>query len=218
MKWWTYHNQNISLSSDFKGYSVDQKSMSKKEFLEALITTKYIPIKASSDASNPIYHLHPLSASAVKDIGITVKNESITKLQHHNMEGKPLPNFEFSDLNGNKYSNETIKGKTVVLKTWFINCTACVAEFPELNEFVEEHHRDDVLFLSLATDSQEKLEVFLEKKPFNYAVVAEQNKYISKSLGFQSYPTHIVVGKDGNVLKVVGKAEDMIAFLKQSLG
>jgi cytochrome oxidase Cu insertion factor (SCO1/SenC/PrrC family) len=55
------------------------------------------------------------------------------------MEGMEFPEFEITDLNGNHYSNESIKGKTTLFKTWFINCKTCGAEFPELNELVDKH-------------------------------------------------------------------------------
>src|SRR5690606_15029725 len=98
--------------------------------------------------------------------------------------------------NKNHYTNENTKGKTLILKTWFINCKACVAEFPELNEFVEKHkHRNDIVFVSLALDTKSELEDFLQKKYFEYEVVPNQEEFIEK-LNLQIYPTHIIVDKD----------------------
>jgi peroxiredoxin len=215
IKWWTYHSHNISLSSNFTGLNEKSDTIDKKQFLEKLTTGNYIPLKIKSDDKVEIYKLFKLDSNADKSIGSTIKNESLTNLKHFNMEGLPLPEFNFTDLNGNKYTNENTKGKTIILKTWFINCKACVAEFPELNELVENYkQRNDMIFLSLAQDSKAELENFLQKKDFEYQVVPNQKEFIDKKLNLQMYPTHIIVDKNGTIIKVVNKASEMISFLE----
>ena len=84
-------------------------------------------------------------------------------------------------------------------------------------------NRKDVVFISLATDSKEKLNQFLAQKKFNYAVVADQTKFITKELNVSSYPTHLIIDSNGIIRKVVNKADEMILalndkeFLKTSL-
>jgi peroxiredoxin len=213
-KWWTYYSYNISLSSNFIGLNEKSDTIAKKQFLEKLITGNYIPLKIKSNTEMKTYKLFELDGNANKDISKTIKNESLTSLKHLNMEGQGLPKFELVDLNGNHYTNENTKGKTIILKTWFINCKACVAEFPELNEFVEKYkQRDDIIFVSLALDTKNKLESFLQKKDFEYKVVPNQKGFIEK-LNLQIYPTHLVVDENGTITKVVNKASEMIAFFE----
>jgi len=213
-KWWTYYSHNISLSSNFTGINEKSDTISKRQFLDKLITGNYIPLKIKSNAEIKTYKLFELNSNANKRIGKTIKNESLTSLKHFKMEGKKLPKFEFVDLNGNHYTNKNTKGKTIVLKTWFINCKACVAEFPELNEFVEKYkQRNDLIFVSLALDKKNELKKFLQKKDFEYQVVPNQKEFIKK-LNLQIYPTHLIVDKNGTIIKVVNKASEMIAFFE----
>ncbi len=213
MKWWTYHSNNISLSSNFTGLNEKSDTIEKKQFLEKLITSNYIPLKLKSNIGIGTYKLFKLDSSANKSIGSTIKNESLTNLKHYKMEGLSFPEFDFTDLNGNLYTNKNTKGKTIILKTWFINCKACVAEFPELNEFVEKYNeKNDIIFVSLALDSKSELESFLQKKDFEYQVVPNQRDFIEKKLNLQIYPTHIIVDRNGIILKVVNKASEMILF------
>jgi len=215
IKWWTYHSYNISLSSNFTGLNEQSDTIEKKLFLEKLTTGNYIPLKMKSNDKDNTYKLFKLDSNADKSIGSTIKNESLTNLKHFKMEGLPLPEFNFTDLNGNKYTNENTKGKSIILKTWFINCKACVAEFPELNEFVEKYkQRNDIIFLSLALDTKSELEQFLQQKEFDYNVVPNQKEFIDKKLNLQMYPTHIIVDKNGTIIKVVNKASEMISFLE----
>lgn len=215
MKWWTYHSYNISLSSNFVGLNEQSDTIDKKQFLENLITGNYIPLKIKSDDKAKTYRLFKLDSNSDKSIRSTIKDKSLTELKYFKMEGLPLPEFNFTDLNENIYTNESTKGKTIILKTWFINCEACVAEFPELNEFVEKYkQRNDVIFLSLARDTKDELKNFLQKKHFEYQVVPNQREFIEKKLNSQLYPTHIIVDKNGIVLKVVNKASEMISFFE----
>jgi peroxiredoxin len=214
-KWWTYYSYNISLSSNFTGLNEQSDEIDKKQFLEKLTTGNYIPLKIKSEDKVDTYKLFKLDSNADKSIRSTIKNKSLTNLKYFKMEGLPLPEFNFTDLNGNINTNESTKGKTIILKTWFINCEACVAEFPELNEFVEKYkQRNDVIFLSLARDTKDELKNFLQKKYFEYQVVPNQREFIEKKLNLQYYPTHLIVDKNGTILKVVNKASEMISFLE----
>ncbi|WP_340113051.1 TlpA family protein disulfide reductase [Maribellus mangrovi] len=215
IKWWTYYSYNISLSSDFTGLDEQSDTIDKKQFLKELITGNYIPLKIKSDSKVEIYKLYKLDVNADKRIGGTIKNESTIIYGLYEMEGAPLPEFNFTDLDGNVYNNENTKGKTLILKTWFINCKACVAEFPELNEFVDKYKdRNDIIFLSLALDSKSELEKFIQQKEFEYKVVPNQEEYILKKLYLNAFPTHLIVDENGTILKVGNNASEMIAFFE----
>jgi peroxiredoxin len=214
-KWWAYYSYNVSLSSDFIGLNEKTDTLDRKQFLEKLITGNYIPLKVKSNDRLETYKLFRLDSSADKSIGSTIKNESLINLKHLKMEGLPFPEFDFTDLNGNIYTNINTKGKTIILKTWFIKCKACIAELPELNELVEKYkQRTDIIFLSLALDSKAELENFLQKKDFEYKIIPNQKVFIDKKLNLQIYPTHIIVDENGTVTKVVNKSSEIISFLE----
>ena len=216
MKWWTYYSNTISLSSDFKGKDELSNPMEKKDFLEKLGTGRYIPLRLASESGVEEYKLFPLDSSAYEIMGSTMANESNTALRHFGMEGMPFPDFDFTDLAGNQYTNQTTQGKTLILKTWFIACKACIEEFPELNELVENYKgRDDLLFLSLALDTPAELEGFLKKRKFSYQVVPEQKEFIMGKLDLQIYPSHLIIDQNGRIAKVVNKASEMILFLEK---
>ena len=216
-KWWAYHSYNISLSSNFIGLNEKAKKIDESIFLEKLTSGKFIPLKLKSLDGISQYKLYKLGSIANKNIVSTIKNEALTKLKYYKMVGMSFPKFDFTDLKGNHYTNESTNGKIIVIKTWFINCKACIAEFPELNELVKKYKDSkDVIFLSLALDSKPKLEKFLKKRMFEYKIVPNQKEFIDKKLNLQIYPTHIVLDKNGIILKVVNKASEMISFLKKN--
>lgn len=217
-KWWTYHSHDISLSSNFIGFNEKSDIIDKKHFLEELTSGNFIPLRLESKDDINQYKLYKLDSLSQKSIRNTIKSNSLTSLKHYKMKGTNFPEFDFTDLNGKHYTNESTKGKTVVIKTWFINCQACIAEFPELNELVEKYKdRKDIIFISLALESKIELEEFLKRKMFKYEVVPNQRKFIDEKLNLGIYPTHIILDKNGIILKVVNKASKMISFLENGL-
>lgn len=215
MQWWTYHSYYISLSSDFTGLGEESDTIPKKLFLNRLNTGDFVPVKIKS-GEGVVYKLYRLSSAADKSISATIKNESSIALKHLNMEGETFPKFGFTDLAGNYFTSENTSGKLTIFKTWFIGCKACVEEFPELNELVDRHkNENDIVFISLALDAASELEKFLLKKPFRYKVVPEMEDFIEKTLGQSIYPSHIIVDREGKIVKVVNKASEMISVLEQ---
>ena len=105
------------------------------------------------------------------------------------------------------------------MKCWFIHCQRCVQEMPELNKLVQQYkNRKDIIFISLATDTNQELKKFLTKKTFNYSVVPNQKSYITDTLNISTYPTHIIINKKGTISKVVSDYKELsVALKKESL-
>ena len=219
MKWWGYYNGQINLSLDFTAIDNLSNLISKEAFLKSLTTGKFIPVKLiSKDASETRYKLFQISEQSAEGVTSAIINASILEYEHFKMEGQKFPPFNFTDLNGKTYNNENTKGKVVVLKCWYISCVACVAEFPELNELVNQYKsRNDVVFVSLAFNDGPALKEFLLKKPFYYANVANQKSYLKDTLKVNMYPTHFIIDKKGNIVKVVNKGNKLRTILENEM-
>lgn len=213
MAWYGYHYRTIHLARDFTALDTDSSQMTKAAFLNKLASGNLVAFKTKLRDGLPIYTLYK---SHHNDLNreATIKNLASIELKNLSWEGKEMPNFNFKDLTGKTFDNASIQGKILVLKCWFIGCTACVKEFPELNELVDGYRQNpDVLFVSLAIDTKPKLENFLKKKTFRYAVVAEQDNFMQNKLGIRMYPTHILVNRQGVIVKVVNDVNDLIPAL-----
>ncbi|CAM3701377.1 hypothetical protein FSS13T_19070 [Flavobacterium saliperosum S13] len=216
--WWLYYNDSIKLSSKFKPLDADLKDISKEVFLKSLCTGEYIPLSCSSDKRNSAYRLYKLKANADENISSTIKNVAQIELANFLKEGQEMKPFRFVDLNGNLYTSENTKGKNVVLKCWFIHCKKCVEEMPLLNKMVAQYkNREDVVFISLASDSQSDLKQFLSKKDFEYAVIPNQDEFMKKTLETQLFPTHYVINKKGIITKVANDAETIREALQNEM-
>lgn len=215
MTWYNYAYYNVRLSQDFIGLDMDSVQTDKAAFLQKLMTDNVLAYQAGVSGNKPVYKLFRMNTND-ESIIATSRQMAYTANEQLKMEGKPVPDFSFTDLQGNRYSKSSVKGKIVVFKCWFIHCVACVKEFPQLNKLVESYRgRKDILFVSLAFDAANDLKTFLATREFKYATVPEMKEFMNRRLHITEYPTHILVDRDGRIKKVVNRAEDLLPFLEQ---
>lgn len=214
--WYNYTYYNIHLSQDFIGLDTDSAIIGKPAFLNKLLTEKVFAFKIGTESDNDVYKLYPLNSND-ESIKATIKEMVSTEIQHYKMEGTPIPAFSFTDINGTKYDNASTKGKLLVLKCWFIHCVACVKEFPELNKLVDNYKDNhNILFISMAMDKKEDLMKFLKTKKFKYATVPGMKDFMTNNLAITQYPTHLLIDKDGKVVKITNRIEELIPFLEKA--
>jgi thiol-disulfide isomerase/thioredoxin len=191
--WWNYYNYQTKLSADFISLDTVAKPMSKELFLKILTSGNYIPVRQQSADGSVIYQLYKLSEPD-KGIRPTIQFQAEIEYAYYMMEGKELPDFNFTDIDGKVYNKETTKGKTMVLKCWFIHCVQCVEEIPVLNKMVQEYrNRKDVI---------------------KYAIVPGKQSYMNDQLKIMGYPTHLII-KDGVIQRMISDGSELITSLKK---
>jgi thiol-disulfide isomerase/thioredoxin len=201
--WYNYSYYNIKLSEEFIPIDVNSSKIEKETFLNKLITENVIAFKTKIQQGKSVYQLFKLDSND-ESIIATNKQMAATALSHFKMEGLEIPNFNFKDLNERVYNKESTKGKIIILKCWFIGCVACVKEFPELNKLVDKYQeKNDILFISLAIDKKNNLINFLKTREFKYETIPEMKNYLITDLNITQFPTHLLIGKEGKIRKVV---------------
>lgn len=220
MSWLYYERDYMQWSADFKALDTSSQPMERKEFLRELTTGNYLPVKIKADDSSLCYQLYRMESNVDNGIRETIKNTAQMTYRYLQYEGSPLPGFNFVDLNGNVYNAQTTKGKVVVLNCWYIGCQVCKEEMPELNKIVKQsENRKDIVFIGLAFDKADSLRKFLKKTEFNYTIVPEKENYVRNDLGIVYYPTHIIINKEGKIVKVIEgkKVNEVINVLNREL-
>ena len=210
-----YCDTYLKLSEDFIAYDEELKEIPKGKFLLRVLAGGYLPLKlVSKDTAR--YKLYKTNLPQDDYISISIRSLASIENNYFLMEGKPLPKFDFVDLDGNIYNPETTNDKIVVLKFWFIRCGKCIEEMPDLNKLVNRYKgRKDIVFISLAFDTKEPLVQFLKKVKFKYPVIPNQYDYMVNDLKFSLYPTHIIINKKGVIVKVVSSFIEMLPILEK---
>lgn len=125
------------------------------------------------------------------------------------LKGTSFPGFSWTDLNGNNYSLEGLKGKVVVFNFWHTSCVPCIAEMPLLNQLVKQYAGREVVFIASTLNTKEQTRAFLQKTAFDYKQVAAIDP---KSIfdPFPGWPIHIILDKEGLIrFHVLGKQPDI---------
>lgn len=213
--WWNYYYKDIMLSKDFVAIDTQYNTITKEAFLQELIQGKTMPIELESNDGKIYYKLFAIQPDADTSISAVITESAFNEYAYYKMEGKPFPDFNFKDLNGNTVDNKFFKGKITIIKCWYIHCTTCVKEFPQVNGLVKKYqNRNDILFVSLAEDTPEQLQKFLSKKPLLYIVIPNMKQYMNEVLQLNAFPTHFILDKDGKIVKVLSNYESLEYALK----
>lgn len=111
-----------------------------------------------------------------------------------------LSKIKLADLNGEALDHEGFKNKIVILNLWATWCTPCIKEMPDLVE-MEKELPDDFVLLLASDESLEKIQQFMERRPFDLTFAQIQTSV--ETLGVYSLPTTFVIGKDGQLLETL---------------
>ena len=125
--------------------------------------------------------------------------------------GEPFPQFSEKDIDGRTWTNDSIRGRVMVLNLWYSGCGPCRAEMPELSTWKEQ--LPDVMFFSATYHDAELVKRITDKHHFTWTHLVEA-KDMMAWIGYEGFPLTIVVDKKGIVRYAVhGTSEDKRAEL-----
>lgn len=136
------------------------------------------------------------------------------------LTGKELPVFEGLSINKKPFSSSSLKGKIVIINFWFEACPPCVKEIPELNKLVDKYAKADVRFIAITYDLPKQARLFQKEIGYKYQVVSLTKHQILNLNINHGYPSNILIGKDGKIIKAVSAVsftDDDIDVMKQTL-
>jgi thiol-disulfide isomerase/thioredoxin len=117
--------------------------------------------------------------------------------------GQPMPDLALNDLSGNLVRMSDYAGQPVLINAWATWCPPCRAEMPLLNEYFLEHKDEGFVILAVnAGEKQALVDQFIGQSGFTFPVLLDPDSESLSRMGVFSFPTSILVGRDGTVKKV----------------
>jgi thiol-disulfide isomerase/thioredoxin len=175
------------------------------------------------------YKVKPIDVQNPESEFLLVKLTDEEKAKHMEMLPKPKESaffqtgskiklFNTRDIDGNKLDLKDASGKILVFNFWFIKCSPCRLEIPDLNELVAQYKGNDkVQFIGVALDQKRDLKEFLGQQPFHYQII-DNGSFYTENLGIRSYPTHLVVDTEGKVyFHASGLTQNTVYWVKKSI-
>jgi peroxiredoxin len=134
------------------------------------------------------------------------------------------PDVTFINLNGQKISSQSLRGKVVMVNFWATSCTTCVKEMPQMVETYNKFKGQGLEFVAVAMsyDRPDYVVNYTQTRKLPFQVALDSGGDLAKQFGDVAMtPTTFVIGKDGKILKrYLGEPDfaSLHALLQKSLG
>jgi cytochrome c biogenesis protein CcmG/thiol:disulfide interchange protein DsbE len=149
------------------------------------------------------------------------------------LKGKPAPPFVLEDLNGNKVSLTSYKGKAVLVNFWATWCAPCKIETPWIIELRKQYAPQGFEVLGVSADdlnrddpkefAKDKMEISqsAQKLHIDYPVLIDGGSLDKQYGGLDELPMSFFINRKGTVVAAqVGltSKDDIEANIKKALG
>jgi thiol-disulfide isomerase/thioredoxin len=115
-------------------------------------------------------------------------------------EGQPAPRFHAKTLAGETFTNDSTKGKVVLLQFWTTWCPYCKQEQPLVDSMDKELASKGVVVLAInVAESKKKVKQYLQESPRSCRIVLTEDTNLAAMYQANSYPIHVVIDRDGNI-------------------
>jgi len=113
---------------------------------------------------------------------------------------EPAPRFHAKTLAGETYSNESVKGKVVLLQFWTTWCPYCRREQPLVDDVQREYGGKGLLVLAIDVgESKKTVKKYLADHPRTCPIVLNEDTNLAAMYAANAYPIYVVIDKDGNI-------------------
>jgi thiol-disulfide isomerase/thioredoxin len=111
------------------------------------------------------------------------------------------PRFNAKTTAGEKFSNESVKGKVVMLEFWTTWCPYCFEEAPIVDKLNKEYGDKGLLVLTINVgESKKTVNKYLAANPRTTRIVLMEDTNLAAMYEATVYPIYVVIDRDGNIV------------------
>ena len=115
-------------------------------------------------------------------------------------EGQPAPRFHAKTTTGESFTNDSVKGKVVLLQFWTTWCPYCKKEQSLVESIDREFAGKGVIVLAIdVAESKKKVRQYLQDSPRSCRVVLTEDTNLAAMYQANSYPIYVVIDREGNI-------------------
>jgi thiol-disulfide isomerase/thioredoxin len=113
---------------------------------------------------------------------------------------EPAPHFNARTTSGEKFTNDTIKGKIVLLDFWTTWCHYCVEEAGFVDQLNHDYADKGLLVLAVNVgESKKTVKKYLDAHPRTSRIVLTDDTNLAAMYAATVYPIYVVIDREGNV-------------------
>ena len=111
---------------------------------------------------------------------------------------EPAPRFNAITTAGEKLTNDTVKGKVVLLEFWTTWCGYCADEAAFVDKIGREFADKGLILLAINVgESKKTVKKYLDQHPRNCKIVFMEDTNLAAMYAATVYPIYVVVDRDG---------------------
>src|SRR5712664_2212568 len=113
---------------------------------------------------------------------------------------EPAPRFNATTTTGEKFTNDSIKGKVVLLEFWTTWCGNCAAEADFVDKIGHDLAGTGLLLLAIDVgESKKTVKKYLEQQPRTCKIVYMEDTNLAAMYAATVYPIYVVIDRDGYI-------------------
>ena len=113
---------------------------------------------------------------------------------------EPAPKFHAKSLDGEKFNNESVKGKAVLIEFWATWCPYCKRDQPAIDAILEEYEPQGLIVLAVdVRESRKKVQKYLETSPRACKVVLMDDINLTAMFAAKSFPFYVLIDPNGKI-------------------
>lgn len=113
---------------------------------------------------------------------------------------EPAPRFNATTTRGEKFNNESLKGKVVLLEFWTTWCGYCLQEAGFVDRINDAYANKGLVILAINVgESKKTVKKYLEQHPRTTRIVLTDDTNLAAMFEAKVYPIYVVIDRDGNV-------------------
>lgn len=117
-----------------------------------------------------------------------------------NADKEPAPRFYATTTGGEKFTNQSIKGKVVLFEFWTTWCGYCADEAPFVDQVAKEFSGKGLIVLGVDVgESKKTVKKYLDQHPRAIPIVMMEDTNLAAMYQANVYPIYVVVDRDGNI-------------------
>src|SRR3954465_4848459 len=118
-------------------------------------------------------------------------------------EGEPAPNFHAKTIDGQTFSNASVKGKVVLFQFWTTWCPICKSEERLLDNIDKEFAPKGLIVLAIDVgESKKTVKKYLQEHPRSVRVVLNDDTNLAAMYAAKAYPIYAVIDREGTLTAV----------------
>ena len=161
--------------------------------------------KQQTSGGRSVFLVVGLLAAGMILIGVLmfVRNRSAATPAGPARVGAAIADFTLTGLTGKQVRLSDYAGQPVPINAWATWCPPCRAEMPALHDFYRAHQAEGFALLAVnAGEAPAQVQSFIQQTGFTFPVLLDPNATLLTELGIRSFPTSILVGRDGKVKRI----------------